>query len=279
MRSKIATVAALALSLPPSPCSADGFKAIAKELARAADGAGIQRIAVLPFAAMDDGDPSGWAISEKLTTRLVRPGRVRAVERSLLGGLLEEQRLARTGLVDPALARRLGMLLAAEGLVTGSFLRVGRQVSVHARLIDVETGEIIAAVERRAPLDRPAGAPAAAALPAPAPEPFLAGSTGFRDAPADSCDGAPERVDRLEREILDVKARYWAIQLKNGTSLAGLKANPGSTISDPALKRAFYDRMRYWYALDSVPALTAAEVRRFVSIDEQAYSLYRDCGV
>jgi hypothetical protein len=83
----------------------------------------------------------------------------------------------------------------------------------------------------------------------------------------------------MERQVLELKARYWAGKLREGTSLRELKSNPGSTISDPALRREFYERLKFWYDQGDAPALTPAEVRRFVSTDGQAYSIYHDCGV
>lgn len=275
-------------------CSANGFKGMAKELARAAQKAKIERVAVLPFVTADGSSTQGgWNISEKLITRLVQTGKVQAIERFMLRDLMNEHHLAQTGMVDQAAVKKLGKILSAEGIVTGSFVNIGSEASVNARLINVETGVIIAAVERR--VDREwfdaagpsfvSGQLASIWAPAPeftveAPPPPPGNYPGLHDAPSDSsCESASERVDRLERDILDIKARYWAIQLRKGVSLSGLKANPGSTISDPALKKTFYDRMKYWYGLDTVPELTAFEVQRFVAIDGKAYSLYRECGV
>jgi len=266
---------------------------MAKELARAAMKAKIERVAVLPFTAAGGGSSGdGWNVSEKLITQLVQTGKVQAVERSLLRNLMDEHHLAQTGAVDPTTVKKIGKILSAEGIVTGSLVAIGREAVVNARLINVETGVIIAAVERR--VDRewldsamdsfPVGPPASVWVPAPeltveVPAALSVSAPELRDAPADgSCEGASARIDSLEREILDIKARYWAGRLKKGGALAHVKVNPGSTITDPALKKAFYDRLKYWYDLDHVPALTPSEVRRFVSIDGKAYSLYRECG-
>lgn len=296
MRSKMVEIGVvLALSLPPfSSCSANGFKGMAKELARAALKAKIDRVAVLPFIAAGSGaSGDGWNISEKLITQLVQTGKVQAVERSLLRNLMDEHHLAQTGAVDQTTVKKLGRIFSAEGIVTGSFVAIGREAVVNARLINVETGVIIAAVERRVDrewLDSAAprfaiGQLASVWVPAPEmnveiPSLMPVGAPELRDAPADgSCEGASDRVDRLESEILDLKARYWAGQLKKGGALTQVKVNPGSTITDPSIKKAFYDRLKYWYDLDDIPALTPSEVQRFVSIDGKAYSLYRECGV
>lgn len=285
----------LTLLLTPIPiCSANGFKSMAKELSRAAKNAGIERVAVLPFVPADGSSAKdGWNISEKLMTQVVRVGKVQAIERSLLRNLMEEHHLAQTGMINPAMLKKIGKLFSVEAIVTGSFVTIGREAVVNARLINIETGVIIAATEREVDRDwfDTAGAGQAdgqlASLWVPAPE-FIAATPPLpskdflelRDAPAEiSCAAAAERVDLLESQILELKARFWASQLRKGTSLAKLKVNPGSTISDPSLKKDFYDRMNYWYGLDNIPELTQSEIKRFVFIDGAAYSLYRHCGV
>lgn len=287
----------LALMLAAAPaCAANGFKAVAKELTRAAKNAGLGRVAVLPFTPADGSSAKdGWNIAEKLTTQIVRLGKVQAVERSMLSRLMEEHHLAQTGLVDQAALKRMGKVLSVEAIVTGSFVTLGRETMLNARLIDIETGVIMAAVERQverewfdASQTGLAAGHLAAALWVPAPEftveapPIPEGSfLELRDAPSDEvpCERAAERVDDMEREILDLKARHWAARLKEGVASTQLKVNPGSTITDPELKKEFYSRMKYWYGRDSVPELSPSEVRRFVSVDEQAYSLYRECGI
>jgi hypothetical protein len=160
---------------------------------------------------------------------------------------------------------------------------VGREVVVNARLINTETGVIVAASESRASRDW-------SDLPGlfvPAPEFMVDAPTiaeaqepEFRDALSDgACVDAAARVDRLENEILDVKARYWALQLKNGLKFSNLTVSPGATISDPELKQEFYDRMKSWYAQKRVPALSPLETERFIALDGQAYSLARKCGI
>lgn len=289
MKNRIAgTALAITLALP-GVCAAGGFKAMAKELSRTAREAGIQRVAILPFVPVDGGGAKdGWSISEKLMTQVVRVGKVQAVERSLLRELLGEHRLAQAGVVDPRTIKAIGKVYSVEAIVTGSFATVGGKAAVNARLVHVETGAILAAVERRVDrdwLDAPGEQPASLWVPVPEltveapPLPSLDLSQ-LRDAPSEeACAGASERVDRMESQILELKTRYWAGQLRQGASLAGLKSNPGSTISDPFLKRKFYDRMKYWYGLDSVPELTPAETLLFAAVDRKAYSLHRDCGV
>ncbi len=274
----------IAAAIIATRAQADGFKAMARELAADAKKAGVSRVAVMPFEPADGGNArDGWNISEKLVTQLVRTGKVQALERSMLRALLDEHQLGRTGALDPATLRKLGRVLSAEGIVTGSFVTIGREVVINARLINTETGVIVAASERRAArdwFDLPG-------LFVPAPEFTVEAPTivperepEFRDSLSDdTCVDASRRVDSLENEILDIKARYWALQLKKGLKISTLTVNPGSTISDPELKQEFYDRMKSWYAQKRVPALSPLETKRFVALDGQAYSLAQKCGI
>lgn len=295
-RSSFAAGAALAavVILSPALGRAAGFRSMARELGSAARRGGVSRIAVLPFVPADSSpSKDGWNISEKLTTQVVRSGKVQAVERSLLRQIVSEHELGRTGLLDNRLLKKLGKVFSVDGVVTGTFVTLGRDVVVNARLIEVETGLIVAATERKLQrewFDLPGlGADARSSdyLFVPAPEftvePPPVPTQDFidlRDAPSEQgCAQAARRVDWIENQILDLKARYWAIQLRKGGSLSGLKVNPGSTISDPELKQQFYDRMKSWYAQERVPELSEAEVKRFVDLDGKAYALFRDCGL
>ena len=304
IRRAVPPVLAALLAFLYTPAWGGGFKGLAKELSRDARQAGIHRVAVLPFEPVAGGaSREGWRISEDLTTQLVRIGRVQAVERSLLRKLVDEHSLARTGLIAAATVKELGAVLAADGIVSGSFVTLGRHVKVNARLIAVETGVIVAACEAevdRELFDLPGVSEDSARgmlsyiyVPAPMldveppaefpvglPRLFPEDGAELRDAPSDgSCADAAERVDRMEEMILDLKARYWALRLRKGLAAASLKENPGSTITDPELKKRFYGSMKSWYERGAIPELTPEEVRRFVAIDQRAFTLHRSCGI
>jgi TolB-like protein len=304
IRRAVPPVLAALLAFLYTPAWGGGFKGLAKELSRGARQAGISRVAVLPFEPVAGGaSREGWRISEDLTTQFVRAGRIQTVERSLLKKLMDEHSLARTGLMEASSVKKLGAVFAVDGIVSGSFVTLGRHVKVNARLIQVETGLIVAACEAEADRelfdlsglseDPVRGMLSYIYVPAPRldveppsefpvalPRLFPEDGSELRDAPADdSCAGAAARVDRMESMILELKARYWALRLKKGLAAASLKQNPGSTITDPELKRRFYGLVKSWYERGWVPELTPDEVRRFVAIDRRAFALHRECGL
>jgi len=128
------------------------------------------RIAVMPFKLGQiqrwwgwDWDP-GEGISDMLVTELVNSGRFSVVERERLDEVLQEQNLAREGVVDAATAARIGKVLGVQLFVFGTVtqfsldskvieLPVAGKVAewrarctLNARLVNVETSEIMAAV-------------------------------------------------------------------------------------------------------------------------------------
>lgn len=84
-------------------------------------------------------------VSEWLITGLVETGRFDVVERRLLEKILEEHKLGMTGVVDPESVAQLGKVLGVKVIVSGTILSFDRTVEINARLINVETGSIIAA--------------------------------------------------------------------------------------------------------------------------------------
>lgn len=282
--------ALILLSMTAAPALAGAeLGGMARELASAARAAGMQRVAVTgfdPANGRDDG--TGAAISERLTVALARTRRVQAVERRLLPRLMEEHALGRSGATSSA--HRLGRVLPVDGLITGTWIPAPGGVRLLARLVQVESGLIVGASEMELELDSPPSLisldPFSVPVPvlsAPFPgeeaEPSLAALRDAPASPAGSCEDAADRVDALEESVLELKARYWAARLRAGVDGRSIRSNPGSTITDPLLKRRFYERLKAWHASAEVPPLTPVEVRRFVQADGAAFALHRDCSL
>ncbi len=107
------------------------------------------RIAVLDFQTEGAGaeiQGMGRVVAEWLTTYFVETGRFDVVERRLLDKVVSEQRLGAAGMLDEANAVRLGRLLGARDIVTGMVMGVGKHIEINARVISVEDGSILAAV-------------------------------------------------------------------------------------------------------------------------------------
>lgn len=115
----------------------------------------------------------GTGISDMLVEELVKSGAYSVIERKALDKLLAEQNFSNSDRADPASAARIGRLLGVDAIIVGSITQFGRDdrqiglggfgrtvgkyglggtsvrsakaaVAVTARLVNVETGEILA---------------------------------------------------------------------------------------------------------------------------------------
>ncbi len=106
------------------------------------------KIAVLDFQLHGERHETadmGKIVAEWLITALVKEGRFDVIERSLLEKVLHEQKLGVSGVVDEQYASRLGRVLGAKVVISGSLMKLQNMTEVNARIIDVETGAVIAA--------------------------------------------------------------------------------------------------------------------------------------
>ncbi|MBI4397020.1 MAG: hypothetical protein HY548_07995 [Elusimicrobia bacterium] len=122
--------------------------------------------AVMPFAYSVESAPehakSVGGLSDAVAGSLLRTGRFRMVERQRVDTVLKEVRLGQTGVIDSASAAAVGKQLGAQTVVLGAVVSLsvreeGRSVKIaekttrwveieaEARLVDVETGELLAA--------------------------------------------------------------------------------------------------------------------------------------
>lgn len=101
-------------------------------------------LTVLPFE--QKGEVSGVSLSfqDNLIDSLVNENRFRVVERDKLHLILEEQKLSRSKLIDKTTALRLGKLVAAQTIITGSIIESRTGIEIVSRMIDTETSEILA---------------------------------------------------------------------------------------------------------------------------------------
>src|SRR5512144_2252164 len=110
-------------------------------------------MAVLPFENggsfgrdREDFDALRGGIAAVLIEELAQNPAVRVVDRAITNQIINEQNLARDGRVDAATAARIGKLVGAKYMVTGSFIDAYGDFRVTARIIDVETSEIVKVV-------------------------------------------------------------------------------------------------------------------------------------
>lgn len=107
-------------------------------------------VAVLPFENggsygrdREDLEALRRGIAGILISELATRPSVRLVDRTETQRLLDEQNLAASGRVDAATAARVGRMVGARYMIAGTFLDLYGDFRIDARIIDVETGEIV----------------------------------------------------------------------------------------------------------------------------------------
>lgn len=130
-----------------APARAASLKSMAKKLAKGLKGEKNKKVAVLSFPYHDGRIGAGsTVVQERLTTYLTQTGKVDVIERRLLEKVLGEMKLGRSGAVDAATAQKLGRVLGAGAVVTGTLQDLpGNEVEINARLVRTETARILAA--------------------------------------------------------------------------------------------------------------------------------------
>jgi curli biogenesis system outer membrane secretion channel CsgG len=103
---------------------------------------------------MEDMSPGGsrFDIGELLSLKVVEVlknrGDYTVVERARLVRVLEELRIGSSSLADEQTRLRVGKLVGARFMVFGGYLVSGRNMRLDLRLVEVETGKVLKAVQQ-----------------------------------------------------------------------------------------------------------------------------------
>ncbi len=105
------------------------------------------KLAVLEFAYTSGKESEGPVIvQERLTTLLVQNKKVTLIERNLLKKVMGELKLQASGAMDEETVKKLGKLLGAAAVVTGTLNDLKDETTeVNARIVDTESGKILSA--------------------------------------------------------------------------------------------------------------------------------------
>ncbi len=87
-----------------------------------------------------------------LTELTANPG-VRVVERTQLQQILQEQNLGHEGRMDDATMSRIGKLIGARYMVTGTLINIGGNLRIDTRVFNSETGEVMKTESVRGKMD------------------------------------------------------------------------------------------------------------------------------
>jgi hypothetical protein len=113
---------------------------------------GRMRVAVLDFSTPHgDSCELSAPLAEELTTRLFYVDRFAIIERRMLNKVLRENTSGQSDLFDPSEVARLGRLMGADGIVTGTIISNEFGYTFDARIIVVESAEVVSVARTNMP--------------------------------------------------------------------------------------------------------------------------------
>ena len=117
-------------------------------LALAQDKPKPYKIAILefdPVTAEAEKENLGRVTAEFLVTAAVNSSSFSVVERAALKKVLDEMQFGQESHSPGTVAQAIGTMVGAQGVLTGSVAKTGNSVRLDARLVDVASGNIVAA--------------------------------------------------------------------------------------------------------------------------------------
>lgn len=100
-------------------------------------------VAVLDFEATGISQTEAITLTDRLRNELFRLGDFKVVERGLMEGILLEQDFQMSGCTTNECLVEVGRLTGAKLMVGGRISKIGALFTVSARVVDVETGELL----------------------------------------------------------------------------------------------------------------------------------------
>jgi len=102
----------------------------------------------------DRFQPWEHGIAAMVVTDIQSVGGLNIVSRDRLKDILDEQAFQSSGLVDPDTAVRLGKMVAAHYILTGSFTEINGELRLEAQVFSVEEGRLLGATSVNGATDR-----------------------------------------------------------------------------------------------------------------------------
>ncbi len=294
--SKLILTGALSLLIftPPLTAAEDVYKTMANDFAKYSTNKKVKNVAMIGFSrkAHTSKEESEY-ISEKLMSCMVASGKVNMVERSQLDKVLEERRLAASGVTEEE-AGSQKKINPSDAIIVGMIFGTKNQLRIIAKMIDPLTGAVLHTVEAQTERqwdiqpDRPEfsfDVPDLKEIAAMFGEQdFQPAFVDFRDAPAslnsESCNARRARLGAMQTAALEVKAKYWALQMRDPNfSNTQLTRNPGGEIKDDAARKQFYRLLDGYHRAAQAPSLSVAEMDTVITVMAEEGKVSDDCGL
>jgi TolB-like protein len=106
----------------------------------------VTRIAITEFTYGNEFNDFTRNVQDILYTNLIQRG-MTVVEREKMEQVLEELGESFSGMIDSSTAAEIGKMLGVEAIVVGTVADMGNSVDLRARLVDVEKGAALTAVQ------------------------------------------------------------------------------------------------------------------------------------
>jgi len=100
-------------------------------------------IAVLDFEGKGVSQDDASILTDRLRNELFKTGSYNVLERAMMDDILKEQGFQQTGCATSECAVEVGNMLGVQQMIGGSIGKLGDMYTVSARVIDVETGEVL----------------------------------------------------------------------------------------------------------------------------------------
>jgi TolB-like protein len=141
----IAILLAVLLLSQPTLAYEQEVKQLSAQMAEAIAKSGKKTVAVVDFTDLQGNVTElGRFLAEELSTDLATAAKdFEVIDRTHLKSLLQEYKLASTGIIDPQSAKKLGEIAGVQALVTGSITPFGDSVRLSAKVLDVSTARMI----------------------------------------------------------------------------------------------------------------------------------------
>ena len=122
-------------------------RALATQMIQSISKSGKKTVAVVDFTDLQGNVTElGRFLAEEFSVALAGEAKVfEVIDRTHLKAILQEHKLASTGVIDPLTARKLGQIAGVDALVTGSLTPFGESVRLSAKVLDTSTARMIGA--------------------------------------------------------------------------------------------------------------------------------------
>ncbi len=268
-----ALAALLLLSFCSAPAVSGEYAQLAGNLAEAAKANGITRIAMGAFSASAGTEEEARFAAEKTASLLS----------SQIGlEILDQATLEANAGPKGSWLSQLPSRLRPQAFIKGSVFKGEGDLTVMAKLVDAASGRVLETIEIRSAA-RFTDLPPVPELNWDSPPATAPMHDNLRDSVADTafdCKGAFREMTRINDGAVDLKARYWALKMKEkGFVFGSLTRNPGSEFRDPQVKQKFYELLAKYHEQDAAPAISEAQTKKLEDFMGREDAVIDRCGI